>query len=133
MRMLPLLAAALLLTAMAGCEKEAEQPDTTVKPTKISATPEYQLAVQNARGYVPENDPTVTQFRTVLASLDAKYPEDAQRIAILSIEGKSTLDSSGALQSMLQMVQSIDKAGGTHKDYASAVNAYVARFKPPGR
>lgn len=130
MRMLRLLAAALLLTAACGCEKQEAAPDTTVKPTKVSATPEYQLALQNARGYVPENDPAVTQFRTVLSSLDAKYPEDAQKIANLSIEGRSSLESTSANQTLLQMMQSIDKAGGTHKDYASAVKAYVARFSP---
>ena len=130
MRMLRLLAAALLLTAACGCEKKEAEPDTTVKPTKVSATPEYQLALQNARGFVPESDPTVTQFRTVLSSLDAKYPEDAQKIANLSIEGRSSLESTSANQTLLQMMQSIDKAGGTHKDYASAVKAYVARFNP---
>jgi hypothetical protein len=133
MRTLTLLAAALWLGGAFGCEKEEASKGGGPNPTAISQTVEYKLAIQNAKGLVPETDPTIAQFRTVLASLDPKYPEDAKAIGDLSLEGQRTLEAAGVRESLLTLMQNIDKAGGSYPDYASAVKAYVAKRKPPGR
>jgi hypothetical protein len=126
------LAGAVLLAAVSGCEEKKDTAGAP-KPTKVSATVEYQLALQNARGYVPENHPSIEQIKTVLTSLDAKYPEDAKKIGDLSLQAKWTLESYGANESLLAVMQNVDKAGGSYPDYATALNAYVAKRKPPGR
>ena len=134
MRTLTLLAAALWLGAACGCDKQQEDaPAKAPKPTKVSESVEYKLAIQNAKGLVPETDPTIPQFRTVLSSLDPKYPEDAKAIGELSLQGQRELEAAGVRESLLTFMQNIDKAGGSFPDYASAVKAYVAKRKPPGR
>ena len=133
MRTLTLLATALWLGTAFGCDKQEESTKGGPNPTAVSQTVEYKLAIQNARGLVPETDPTIPQFKTVLSSLDPKYPEDAKAIGDLSIQGQKTLEAAGVRESLLAMMQNIDKAGGSHANYAAAVNAYVAKRKPPGR
>jgi hypothetical protein len=130
MRRFTLLAA--LWFVACGCEKEEAQKGAA-NPTSISQGVEYKLAIHNARGMVPETDPTIAQFRTLLASLDPKYPEDAKAIGDLSVSGQRSLEAAGVKEPLLTFMQNIDKAGGTHADYASAVKAYVAKRKPPGR
>jgi hypothetical protein len=133
MRTLTLLAAALWLGAVSGCEKKTEETGPGAKATKVSESVEYKLAVHNARSIVAENDPAIAQFKTVLSSLDAKYPEEAKAIGDMSIEGQKVLESAGVKESLLAVMQNVEKAGGTHPDYATAIKAYVAKRKPPGR
>jgi hypothetical protein len=134
MRTLTLLAAALWLGAASGCDKQQEDaPGQAPKPTKISESMEYKLAIYNAKGLVAETDPTIAQFRTVLASLDPKYPEDAKAIGEQSLQAQRTLEAAGVRESLLTLMQNIDKSGGSYPDYASALKAYVAKRKPPGR
>jgi hypothetical protein len=125
------LLAALVAIAI-GCEEKADAP-AGVKVTKISETLEYRLAIFNAKGMVPEDHPTIPQFKTVLSSLDAKYPEDAKRVAELSVEAQQSLEMAAIREPLLSLMQNVDKAGGTHANYAAAVNAYVTRRKSAGR
>ena len=129
---LPALLAVLLLAPMAGCEDKPE-PGAPPKPGKIAATPEFQLAVRNARTIIGEDHPSVGQFATVLSSLDNKYPEDRQKIADLSLEAGSELEAAGVTEPLLGLMQNVDKAGGPHKDYATALKAYVTTRKPAPR
>ena len=132
MKTLRLLPAALALGMLVGCDDKKETTGMPVR-TKVSQSVEYQLAIQNARGLVAEDHPTIPQFKAILEKLDPKYPEDPQAIANLSIEAQRSLESASVNESVLTLMQNVDKAAGTHKDYATAVNAYVARRKSGGR
>ena len=132
MRTLILLAAALAIGGAYGCEEKRTTTDVP-KHTKVAQTVEYQLAIQNAGGLLPENHPSIEQFKPLVASLDAKYPEDPQKIADLSIEARRTLQAAGLTDTLLSLMQQVDKAGGSYPDYNSAVKAYVAKRKSGGR
>ena len=130
MRPIKLFATALML-AVLGCEEEKATGGQ--KPTKISTTPEYQLAVQNKRGFVAESDPVIPQFKTLLASLDAKYPEDVAKITSLSTHAHQMLMTAGRNDTLLSMMQAIDKAPAGGKNYETVVKEYLSQRMPPPR
>ena len=122
---------ATLIWAVLGCEKKDDADSRGPNPTGISQTQEYKLAAYHYGGIPPENDAVIGQFRTVLTSLDAKYPEDAKTIADKSIGAHQTYKHAGGRETVLAIMQGVDKAGGGGT-YIDACDAYVAKL-PKGR
>lgn len=76
---------------------------------KATRSVEYELAVINARGYVPEDDITVRRFRVIVRQLDATFPEDAQRIGDLSVWAINKLKENQIDQNLLQLMESMNQ------------------------
>ena len=130
MRRLTLPATVLVLGALAGCDEQKAPTTAGPKPGKVSQSVEYRLAIRDARRLLPDNDPSIAPFTPVLSSLDTKYPEDAQQIGELTVQAHQKLEAAGSRETVLSLLQNVDKAGGTHKDSASALNAYVGKRVP---
>ena len=97
-----LIVATLILTLLvAGCSSDSKEG----APTTI----EYKLAVINAGHYVEEHDATVAQFRNLLDSLSAKFTENQQQIADMSVTAQNILRDAGIEETLMNIMKGMDK------------------------
>ena len=104
--------------AIAVLEEKKKEPD---KPL------EYQLAVINAGGYVPESHITVKRFRYLLNELQKKTGYTQQQIADANVYAVNTLrDKYGKNVQLLDfMEQTIRPLGVAKVDYKEVVAAMI--------
>ena len=75
------------------------------EPPAQESSLEYKLAVIHSSGDVPEDDPLVAAFATALDSLEAKCPEDRQRLADMGVRTQQMLTTDGVNESLLEVFQ----------------------------
>jgi len=93
--------AAVLLLALAGGCTDSAGPGG-------GETTEYKLAIVNAGGYVPKDDPTVAQFRALLDSIGAKCDAHGH-IPDYAVSSRDLLRQKGVRNySLLQVMQAAD-------------------------
>lgn len=100
--------------------------------TSGNETLEYQLAVINKGGYVPQNDITVTRFRYLLETLERKTINSRQEIADMSVAGITRLrERYGRDVSLLQFMEGVNSSipAGAKVNYAIASTAYMQLLK----
>ena len=84
-------------------------PFLIANPVSSAEPIEYQLAVVDAGGYVPENDISVARFRSLLDLLESKFVEDRGTIAGMTVKAQQLLKSKGVQEKMLNMMEGINK------------------------
>jgi len=100
--------------------------------TSGNETLEYQLAVINKGGYVPQSDITITRFRYLLEILERKTINSKQEIADMSVAGITGLrERYGRDVSLLQFMEGVNSSipAGTKVNYAIASAAYMQLLK----
>ncbi len=70
--------------------------------------PEYQLAVIDAGGFVPLDDPSIDTYAGLLDSLDAKCSEERSLIGDQAVRATQLLAEEGIAVSALEALQGID-------------------------
>jgi hypothetical protein len=68
---------------------------------------EYELAILNAGGYVPHDDPSVRVARRLLDRLQAKFPESRQDISDTTVWAQECLSKNGVEVGIFELMQAI--------------------------
>jgi hypothetical protein len=104
----------------------ATQQSTTIPEPEPSI--EYKLAAIDRGTYVASDDIAVARFRSLLEQLSTKYGETPQRIADVSVKGRTLLREKGldeSIQNMMEgMNQVLDRPIGNQK-YPDYLGLYV--------
>lgn len=99
-----------------------------VNTSYASDPPEYQLAIINAGGYVPNDHITVARFRSLLNQLSSTYGENQQRIADMSAKSQDLLRKEGIEESLLKIMEGLNQlfSGSTaNQKYSDCLSAYI--------
>jgi hypothetical protein len=90
---------------------------------------EYALAVIDKQGYVPDDDPTIARFRSLLGQLSNKYVENQQKIADMTVAGQQLLrEKYGIVESLLTIMEGMNRVlyqRIPNQQYAEYVTVYV--------
>ena len=119
----------MLLKDAGNRQAESATPAPVVKQEKTQSDKplEYQLAVINAGGVVPESDITVKRFRYLLNDLHKKTGYTQQQIADLNVYAVDSLrDKYGKHVRLLDfMEQSVRPLSAAKIDYKEVVAAMI--------
>lgn len=120
----------LTILIMAMFAYACGSPDSSEPATrqpKPERSIEYKLATID-KGYVSEDDITITRFRSLLQQLDAKYADNKQEIADSTVVAQKTLKNDyGIKETMLNIMEDLNRVYVTkvNPSYALYATAYV--------
>lgn len=104
----------------------------TDKKSIVNTSLEYKLASINKGGYVSDNNITITRFRYLLESLDAKTKQSKQRIADMLVTGQRILrEQYGRDISLLTLTEGVNNyiPDGSKVDFAIKNTEYIQSWK----
>lgn len=96
--------------------------------TNTSNPIEYELAVINAKGFVPKDHITVARFRSLLDQLTTTFVENRQQIADMTVKAQELLKKEGVQETLLNMMEGMNQLFLTpiaNQRYAEYAAAYV--------
>src|SRR5262249_40276114 len=88
--------------------QETKRPEQQTKE-RTEEPIEYKLAVIEAGGAVPKDDPTVARFRSLLTQLSSSYIETPQRIANLTVWAQKELRKEGVQESLPNIMEGMSQ------------------------
>jgi hypothetical protein len=126
--------AAAMLIAITSCDSgtgsevlPTQNTGSEVSPTE-NKTIEYQLAVVDAGGYVPDNDISVARFRSLLEQLSQAYGGSDQQIADQTVKAQELLKNRGVKESLLNIMTGMNKLfpiAKHNQHYAEVLALYI--------
>jgi len=104
-----------------------DSPEPTTQQPMPEMSIEYKLATID-KGYVSEDDITITRFRSLLQQLDAKYADNKQGIADSTVMAQKLLREEGIEESLLNIMEGMNQlfsSESVNLEYTEYATAYV--------
>ena len=138
---------AILIPIFVMVITNSNEQDSTTKKTSRTSSPvkgvagqqnalEYQLAVINAKRYVPESHRSVVAFRYLLWSTERKCPSSRQEIADATVTAHQALERRGVAMSLLEFMSALNEVANSTScqgGYDVIAAAFVTLMTSPRR
>lgn len=109
---------------LAGCGDEPE--------TRTAARPkppeEKMLADINAGHTVRDDDITIARFRSLLAQLRQRFPEEKSRIGDMTVVAQESLKKEGISESLLRIMEGLNQAAQSSQSEGRQYAEYAAAY-----
>lgn len=116
-----------LLSLFIGCMGEE---GTRVEPKTI----EHQMAIVDKGSFVPENDPSVMEYRKLLDGITLKVNENEQQIGDMVAKTRDLLNEKGFQSSLMEIMTGMNEvlyASSKQRSLKSILGAYCT-FRAEG-
>jgi len=116
------------------CKVNESSSKSTSTYSSDEQTLEYQLAVINAGYRIPYSDPSISEFRKLLDSIQRKCRNERRAIGDMTVFAYNKLKEKGTRITLLEVMEKLDysipnEAIGANLDYAEIVAAFLVLMR----